>query len=157
MIQRIQSLYLLLAAVLTGLTFAMPLSSFLGGAAEMKLNALGFFDAEGQMVLSAYGLSALAGCAALLALVIIFLFKKRLVQFRLCVVEMVLLAGTIVFEIYYIYYIWGGVQSLGGFATAAWRMHIAALFPLFALIFAYLGLLGIRKDILLIRSLDRIR
>ena len=154
MIQRIQSLYLLLAAVLTGLTFAMPLSSFLGGAAEMKLNALGFFDAEGQMVLSAYGLSALAGCAALLALVIIFLFKKRLVQFRLCVVEMVLLAGTIVFEIYYI---WGGVQSLGGSATAAWRMHIAALFPLFALIFAYLGLLGIRKDILLIRSLDRIR
>ena len=154
MIQRIQSLYLLLAAVLTGLTFAMPLSSFLGGAAEMKLNALGFFDAEGQMVLSAYGLSALAACSALLALVIIFLFKKRLVQFRLCVVEMVLLAGTIVFEIYYI---WGGVQSLGGFATAAWRMHIAALFPLFALIFAYLGLLGIRKDILLIRSLDRIR
>lgn len=154
MIQRIQSLYLLIAAVLTGLTFAMPLSSFLGGAAEMKLNALGFFDAEGQMMLSAYGLTILAGCSALLALVNIFLFKKRLVQFRLCVMEMVLLAGTIVFEIYYI---WGGVQSLGGFDTAAWRMHIAALFPLVSLVFAYLALLGVRKDILLIRSLDRIR
>ncbi len=155
MIQRIQSLYLFLAAVLLGLTFAMPLSSFLGGTAEMKLNALGFFDAaEGSLVLSAYGLTILTGCAALLALVIIFLYKKRLVQFRLCVMEMVLLAGTIVFEIYYV---WGGVRSLGGFDTAVWRMNLAALFPLFALILSYLALLGIRKDILLIRSLDRIR
>ena len=103
------------------------------------------------------GVSGIGGAMVafpLLALVIIFLYKKRLVQFRLCVMEMVLLAGTIVFEIYYV---WGGVRSLGGFDTAVWRMNLAALFPLFALILSYLALLGIRKDILLIRSLDRIR
>ena len=55
MIQRIQSLYLLLVAILTGLMLAMPLGSFLGGTEEMRLTAFGFTDAEGTLVLTAYG------------------------------------------------------------------------------------------------------
>ena len=42
MIQRIQSLYLLLVAVLTGLMLLMPLGTFLGGTEEMYLTAFGF-------------------------------------------------------------------------------------------------------------------
>ena len=45
MIQRIQSLYLLLVAVLTGLMLLMPLGTFLGGTEEMYLTAFGFSDA----------------------------------------------------------------------------------------------------------------
>ena len=77
MIQRIQSLYLLLVAVLTGLMLLMPLGTFLGGTEEMYLTAFGF--------------------------------------------------------------------------------SAAAFFPPVSLIFTYLALRGIRKDILLVKSLDRIR
>ena len=56
MIQRIQSLYLLLVAVLTGLMLLMPLGTFLGGTEEMYLTAFGFSDAaDGTPVLTAYG------------------------------------------------------------------------------------------------------
>ena len=99
MIQRIQSLYLLLVAVLTGLMLLMPLGTFLGGTEEMYLTAFGFSDAaDGTPVLTAYGLAATVIAAALLPFVTIFLYKKRLLQFRLCVVETVLLAGVMLFE-----------------------------------------------------------
>ena len=57
--QRIQSLYLLLVAVLTGLMLLMPLGTFLGGTEEMYLTAFGSSDAaDGTPVLTAYGLAA---------------------------------------------------------------------------------------------------
>ncbi len=120
MIQRIQSLYLLLVAVLTGLMLLMPLGTFLGGTEEMYLTAFGFSDAaDGTPVLTAYGLAATVIAAALLPFVTIFLYKKRLLQFRLCVVETVLLAGVMLFEIYYI---WGGARSLSTLAVSAWKL-----------------------------------
>ena len=152
MIQRIQSLYLLLVAVLTGLMLLMPLGTFLGGTEEMYLTAFG--SADGTPVLTAYGLAATVIAAALLPFVTIFLYKKRLLQFRLCVVETVLLAGVMLFEIYYI---WGGARSLSTLAVSAWKLSAAAFFPPVSLIFTYLALRGIRKDILLVKSLDRIR
>lgn len=155
MIQRIQSLYLLLVAVLTGLMLLMPLGTFLGGTEEMYLTAFGFSDAaDGTPVLTAYGLAATVIAAALLPFVTIFLYKKRLLQFRLCVVETILLAGVMLFEIYYI---WGGARSLSTLAVSAWKLSAAAFFPPVSLIFTYLALRGIRKDILLVKSLDRIR
>ena len=153
MIQRIQSLYLLLVAVLTGLMLLMPLGTFLGGTEEMYLTAFGFSDAaDGTPVESAFAAMVIA--AALLPFVTIFLYKKRLLQFRLCVVETVLLAGVMLFEIYYI---WGGARSLSTLAVSAWKLSAAAFFPPVSLIFTYLALRGIRKDILLVKSLDRIR
>jgi len=69
-------------------------------------------------------------------------------------VETVLLAGVMLFEIYYI---WGGARSLSTLAVSAWKLSAAAFFPPVSLIFTYLALRGIRKDILLVKSLDRIR
>ena len=68
--------------------------------------------------------------------------------------ETVLLAGVMLFEIYYI---WGGARSRSTLAVSAWKLSAAAFFPPVSLIFTYLALRGIRKDILLVKSLDRIR
>lgn len=155
MIQRIQTLYLLLVTILTGLMLLLPAGTFLGGTEEMRLTAFGFIDtADGTPVLHAYGLTATVIAAALLPLVAIFLYKKRLLQFRLCVVEMVLLAGVLLFEVYYV---WGGARSLADFSVSAWKLSAAAFFPPVSIVFDYLALRGIRKDILLLKSLDRIR
>ena len=155
MIQRIQTLYLFLAAILTGLTLILPVGTFLGGTEELRLTAFGFFDTAGNtLVVSAYGLTATVMAATILALVDIFLYKRRLVQFRLCIVELVLLMGVIIFEGYYVS---GSIRSLASFEVSAWKLSLGAFLPLISLVLSYLALRGIRKDIQLVKSLDRIR
>ena len=105
-------------------------------------------------MLTAYGLAATVIAAALLPFVTIFLYKKRLLQFRLCVVETVLLAGVMLFEIYYI---WGRCAEPRRSPFQPGNSPPPRFFPPVSLIFTYLALRGIRKDILLVKSLDRIR
>lgn len=155
MIQRIQSLYLFLVALLTGLMFAFPIGSIVGDTEEVGITACGFRDAAtGKLMLNTYGMTATIVVAALLAFVIIFLFKKRMLQFRLCMVEIVLQAGILVFEIYYL---WGASRIAGGFEVSAVSVGVSALFPLLSIILTLLAIRGIMKDIRLLKSLDRIR
>ena len=94
MIQRIQTLYLLLVVVLTGLALWLPLADFTVGADTCTLTAFGLKDAAGITLLPTVYLGVVLVAACLVPLVTIFLFKRRLVQIRLCAVELVLLIGA---------------------------------------------------------------
>ena len=85
MIQRIQTLYLLLVVVLTGLALWLPLVDFTVGADTCTLTAFGLKDAAGITLLPTVYLGVVLAAACLVPLVTIFLFKRRLVQIRLCV------------------------------------------------------------------------
>lgn len=155
MIQRIQSLYLFIVAVLTGLVMFLPVAKFMDATEVLKLTGLGIIDQSGEMIITVYGLAAVVIAASLLALVTLFLFKNRMLQFRLCVVEIVLLAGVVLFEIYYIWYGYDLMRevAVSGYMTVG----VVALFPVLSLIFNFLALRGIKRDIVLVKSLDRIR
>ena len=84
MIQRIQTLYLLLVVVLTGLALWLPLVDFTVGADTCTLTAFGLKDAAGITLLPTVYLGVVLVAACLVPLVTIFLFKRRLVQIRLC-------------------------------------------------------------------------
>ena len=130
MIQRIQTLYLLLVVVLTGLALWLPLADFTVGA----------------------GVVLVAAC--LVPLVTIFLFKRRLVQIRLCAVELVLLIGAGAMMGIYFY------LCNRYFADSEFYSHtlkISLVFPLVCLVFDLLALRAIFRDEKLVRSLDRIR
>ena len=71
--------------------------------------------------------------AAALPLVTIFLYRRRLLQIRLCVAEMVLLAGAVVMEGVY-YFLSGRLFAGMAFHTQGFRPAIAL--PLVALLFA---------------------
>ena len=92
--------------------------------------------------------------AAAVPLVNIFLFKRRMLQIRLCAVELVLLLGSVAFIGIY-YYLSTRMVSQAEFHTQGFR--IAAVFPLVALVLDYLAMRAIFKDELLVKSLDRIR
>lgn len=94
MIQRIQTLYLLLVVVLTGLALWLPLVDFTVGADTCTLTAFGLKDVAGITLLPTVYLGVVLVAACLVPLVTIFLFKRRLVQIRLCAVELVLLIGA---------------------------------------------------------------
>ena len=103
MIQRIQTLYLLVVAALMAVTLFVPLAWFAADGAEYRLYAFSLQTLEGGAVQGTVymGLLLLASC--LLPLVTIFLFRRRMLQIRLCVVEMVLLLGATAMEAIYYY------------------------------------------------------
>ena len=94
MIQRIQTLYLLVVALLTGATLLLPLAWLGSGAETFTLHAFALKDGAGEAVHSTPYMGALLAAATLLPLATIFLFKRRMLQLRLCAVELVLLLGA---------------------------------------------------------------
>jgi len=88
------------------------------------------------------------------AMVTIFLFRRRLLQIRLCVVEMVLLLGSLVMEGVYYFLSWRVFSDLT-FHTQGFKPAI--VLPLVCLLFAYLAARAIFRDELLVRAADRIR
>lgn len=135
MIQRIQSVYLLLAAVLNIAAFFNPLYNRALVDPQAWIN-LGFTVA---LIL-----------ACLSAIVTIFFYKDRNKQIKFTNV-------AIAFQV--IAFGWGvGILiSLGGIGTFMWNEAVGALFSLIALIAVVLARKKIRDDQELVRSMDRIR
>ena len=154
MLQRIQSVYLFIVTVLTALMTFLPIGGFMTGTDRIVLKMCGFFDtASNEMLSSAWGLVITVIAAAVLPAVTIFLYKKRMLQFRLCIVEMILLCGVILFEALYL---WTGYAKLSELQLTAFFLQ-SAILPLISLIFTWLALRGVKKDIMLLKSMDRIR
>ncbi len=154
MIQRIQTLYLLLAAALLAVTIFTPIATFAGEGGELTLAAFTFSDASGASLLSTKFMGILLACAALLPLVVIFLYKRRQLQIRLCGVELVLLLGCIVFECIYCHIAKSSLAELG---EGAMMVKVGAVMPLVAIVLTVMAMRGIFRDEILVRSLDRIR
>ena len=155
MIQRIQTLYLLCIVALMTAALFTPLAYFVAGTEVYELFAFSL-KAEGaeQAGQSTIYMGVIVALATVLPLITIFLFKNRMLQIRLCAVELVLLSGAEIFMAIY-YYLSNRMFSMMEFHTQGFR--IAIIFPLVALILDYLALRAIFKDETLVRSLDRIR
>lgn len=155
MIQRKQTLFLLIAAALMVTAFFMPLARFFGEGHEITLTSMEVLDTThpdmAQPLFKTVCLAILIGLSALLPLLTIFLYKKRFLQLRLCFTEIVLLLGAQGFIVYHVYHLYKSME------TVTWKFGISSIFPLLAIFFVALAMRGIVKDQQLIKSLDRIR
>ena len=155
MIQRIQTLYLLLATAMMSLTLFLPLATIVYGGNELVLKAFTVSGVEGiGMPLPIYLGLLLAATTALL-LIIIFMFKKRLAQIRLCVSAIVLLLGSAALIALYCYRLCAMLEELS--YNIIFTLGFASLMPVLAIIPVVLAIRGIARDEALVRSLDRIR
>ena len=163
MIQRIQTIYLLLAMILMSTTLLYPLATIVAGTDEIALHALGVagLPAEVGTVDSPifYCLLALLVLPTLLPIVIIFLYKKRLVQIRLCISEIVLLLGSLAFIGIYCYRLCDAIAAIPNYQDVerVFTLGWPSIMPILAIILVGLAIRGIAKDEALVRSLDRIR
>jgi hypothetical protein len=156
MIQRRQTLYLLIVVVLLALTMALPLGRFLAGDTELVFSAFSISETGGDKLMGNYPLVLLATLATLVPLVTIFFYKRRMVQLRLCFSEFVLLTGLQGFIAWYLLHANSGLEGAGeGDVMVAYS--VPAIFPLVCIVFVWLALRGILKDEALVRSMDRIR
>lgn len=154
MIQRIQTLYLLAVAAMMITAIFTPLANFMAGAEEYNLFAFALKGAE--MSHSTIYMGIIIALAAIVPLVTIFSYKKRLLQIRLCAVEIVLLLGSLIFMGIY-YYLSNRIFSELGLQVQITSIRIAVIFPIVSLILTYMASRAIFKDEMLVRSLDRIR
>ncbi len=152
MIQRVQSLYLLVVTVLLVLTMLLPIGYYAHAGEPFSdvLRPLGISLADGSHE-STWGLFAILLVSAVVSLGTIFLFRNRMLQVRMTVFSSVLLVG---------YYISVGVfvfVMTGNSDAEAFRPGIALALPLVCIILNYLAFRAIYSDEVMVRAADRLR
>lgn len=147
MIQRIQTVFLLVSAVLVALLFTLPFAEI------AKDGSLYLFNYQGILldgVLKENGMAISVLIAIILGLhgFAVLSYKNRIRQIRLTVFAILLLIGLFGLFFFFTYYT---------FSDATISFKISMVFPLVAIILDYLAIRSIGKDEALIRSIDRIR
>jgi hypothetical protein len=153
MIQRIQTIYLLIATILMTITIFTPIAQFFDGTQEYTLTAFALKDAAGVTAQSTIYMGILLALAGVLPFVVIFLFKNRQLQIRLCAAEIVLLVGSLVVMGIYYYLSHRIFDAANGIIS----IKVGIVMPILAIVFVALAIRSIFRDEVLVRSLDRIR
>jgi peptidoglycan/LPS O-acetylase OafA/YrhL len=155
MIQRIQTLYLLTAGVLMSLMLLLPLAQIAAdGTGIYTVHSKGWYIEAGEsaeLAMATWPVFILALVLVLLPLMNIFLYKNRKLQLRISVYAIILAFGLIGL-IYYYFVI--GFRQLD---EPAYALRFPLVVPVIFIVLIYLAFRGIRKDEILVRSLDRIR
>ena len=150
MIQRKQTLYLLLVVVLgTLLCFFPPVEFLLPESTEyISLTA---FDK--------WPLAVMSIAIPLLALVVLFLFQRRLLQARLNIMNVVLCLGYYALVALYAAFVVKGYEAIHGMtlADADWYITLWAAVPAVNIVLTMMATRRILKDEALVRAADRLR
>ena len=155
MLQRIQTVYLLAATVLISLMLFLPLAEIAAeGTGIYEVLSKGWYITSGETVevaMATWPVFILVLFLTLITLINIFLYKKRKLQIRICIYSIILAFGLIGL-IYYYFVI--GIRPLD---EPAYALSFPMVLPAIFIILIYLAFRGIRKDEILVRSLNRIR
>ena len=149
MIQRIQSIYLFLAAIFVSLIAILKISTI---SDQNQTEDLFYWSILGSEGAGAWVLTVTVPLAMILFLFTILQYKNRILQLRLSKLIYLLLAG-IVIGIYL-----STSSVLDGMQEGAIQIRgVAYYLPLGALVLNFLASRSIMKDERLIKSLDRLR
>lgn len=128
MLQRIQTLYLLVCFVLTAVCV--------------------YFEIGSEV--HPWALTTIMSITGVLEFLDIFLFRRRALQMRICIFCIILLVGWYLAFVAFAYFLGDGL--VGEFRPQVW-----AAIPAINAILLYLAFRGILRDEMLVRSLDRLR
>jgi hypothetical protein len=153
--QRIQTLYLVIVLILSSITFFSPAAQLFSKETatlyEISWKGINLIE-NGQKtaISSVWALTVISAMVPVITLLTIALYKKRLLQIRLSIFNIVILAG---------YYILLFIYLLAAANTlhADWSLKIFSVFPLVNIILIALAIRAIAKDDALIKSLNRLR
>lgn len=139
MIQRIQTVWLLLAAIVMTGVFYFPIYKFPQG--------------QEMIVGSDFGAVALTGLSILLSLVALLSFKNRKNQLKLCWLNMLCCLVLLV----WLFYSVSNFQSKSLDVAAGGYYWIGAFLPLICIVILFMARSGIKKDEKVVKSMDRLR
>ena len=146
MIQRIQTLFLVIVAASLGATFALPF------ATSPAVSEAGLIFSDGEYsVFDNLVLAFLAGVGVLLAIISIFLYKRRKTQLKIG--YLLIVVSVLLLVVAYLYF----TNQASGMGEEAVNDGFGAYMPFVAIVGALVANIFIRKDEKLVRSMDRLR
>ena len=152
--QRIQTLYLAIVVILSIVQIFIPVAGItdLDTTVVYAYKGCHLVDAvTGSVALNAYFLPLLPIIIAIIAFVTILIYRKRILQMRLCVINMILAIG------YYGYLYYHLFVARENFTNAAIYWSMPSSFQLINFILLILAFRNIAKDEALVRAADRMR
>ncbi|MCB2207859.1 MAG: DUF4293 domain-containing protein [Bacteroidetes bacterium] len=156
MIQRKQTIFLLLSAIALGLLHYFPLASFIGDKDSLVMYIYQVVSLVPDQVSALpdyfiFPILAVNSMIILLTILTIFLFKNRRMQLNLLRFSLILL--LIMIGSFFFYYVNILEKATGGLT----HYEIGSYMPLVAFVFYILAYRGIMSDEKLVRSADRLR
>ena len=140
MIQRQQTLWLLLATTAAVLSFMFPF------ATGEELVAKTAMKQTTEIIAGSNFFTLILTIASIcISAVTIFMFKDRKLQLKLCILGLLIAAGTLV-----LYFL--EMKKLISSTPALW-----AILPVIVMVSYFMALRNIRKDEKLVKSLDKLR
>ncbi|MDR2836907.1 MAG: DUF4293 domain-containing protein [Bacteroidales bacterium] len=155
MIQRLQSIFLFIAFVLSMMFFFFPIGTIeLENSVLLPVKFWGFSFINQESLqpdfLSGWAITILFVVIALINFITIFFFKHRKFQIKFCLFNIILQLGSIGIIFFFLYCC---KQKAG----VDFHTNILIIFPMVETILTFLAFRLILKDELLIKSVDRIR
>jgi len=148
MIQRKQSVWLLVAVVLMIVTLCTQIGSFNNeGLITGAMYNLWITDENGQHNFTTWPLFAILVFTTIFTSLTIFAYKNRMMQARFCVFNILLIVGW--------YVVYGVMTQVA--ATGTFHPSLTAALPAVAIVFLWFARSGVIADEKLVRAADRIR
>lgn len=149
MIQRIQSVYLLIVTILMVVCLCNPVGTIISENKEIsEFGNLFISLPDGTKDYAPWALFVILLFVAILAFGTIFLFKKRMLQIRITIFSTILLIGYYLTFIAYIFMLAENTTF-----SASWSVCL----PLVGIILNWLAIRGIGADEALVKAYDRLR
>lgn len=152
MIQRIQSVYLLIVTGLLAAAMCLPMGRFVAmdGVTEYAFKPLGVALADNAFQ-STWGLFGILFLSAVVAFCTIFLFRNRMLQVRMTVFNSILLIGYYVAFFVFMYMLKNDMD------TMSFQLNWSLCLPAVSIILNYLAFRGIYRDELMVKAADSFR
>ena len=149
MIQRIQSVYLLVVSILAIVCMCCPVGSIIANTKEIsEFTNLYIALSDGTKDYAPWALFAILLVIAVLSLGTIFLFKNRMLQIRLTIFSSVLLIGYYITLVAFIL-----MLADGSSFTPSWTICL----PFVSIVLNWLAIRSIGADEALVKAYDRLR
>lgn len=157
MLQRKQTLFLLLAAISAGLTYLFPVATYLRHGQSFVFRTYGVFTGQGVPVADAamrVPFAIVIGLVCALLLTVIFLYRNRPRQLRLTRLAALLMVAVGAFFFITDRSLLTYLEQ-GGEVAREYGVSIGL--PTLSIVFCAMALRGIKRDEELVRSMDRLR
>lgn len=147
MIQRIQTVYLLIVTGLLIAAMCLPMGYFIDTTGEHSFKALGI-DVNGVFQ-STWGLFGILMLSTIIAVATIFLFKNRMLQIRMTIFNSLLLVGYYIAALAFYF----ALKNDANLFRIGWALCL----PLISIILNILAIRAIGRDEVMVKAADRLR
>ncbi len=156
MIQRVQSIYLLLVVILMSFLVFKPFAEVAlqdGQVAIYYAYAVKKYVTQdhSELVIRTLPLIFMVCLVGLISFMNIFQFNRRIIQMRVCVLNMLLMAGLMILMFFYYYMVKSSLQ------VESHALKLPVIFPVIGIILTLLAYRKIHEDEMLVRSYDHLR